>query len=113
MASLPTGLLDSVKNYLDNTWTDTATDLKLTGIIERGMKYINGASGATNDYTIEDKPKELLLKYCMYARSNALSEFQKNYLSILLYFFSRAPLLKRLKNFAGSVETGSYPPAPP
>ena len=82
--ALPEGLLDSVKNYLDITWTDTPTNTKITGIIERGMKYIDGVSGATNDYTIEDKPKELLLDYCRYVRSNALSEFQNNYLSELL-----------------------------
>ena len=82
--ALPIGLLDSVKNYLDITWSDTPTDTKLTGIIERGMKYIDSASGAINDYTIEDKSKELLLDYCRYVRSNALSEFQINYLSELL-----------------------------
>lgn len=82
--ALPQGLLDSVKNYLDITWSDVQTEQKLTGIIERGMKYIDSVSGATNDYTIEDKPKELLLDYCRYVRSNALSEFQNNYLAELL-----------------------------
>lgn len=81
---VPEGLLDSVKNYLDITWSDVQTEQKLTGIIERGMKYIDSVSGATNDYTIEDKPKELLLDYCRYVRSNALSEFQNNYLAELL-----------------------------
>lgn len=81
---VPEGLVDSVKNYLDITWSDVQTEQKLTGIIERGMKYIDGVSGAINDYTIEDKPKELLLDYCRYVRSNALSEFQNNYLAELL-----------------------------
>jgi hypothetical protein len=79
MAALPEGLLDSVRNYLDITWNDADTDKKLTGIIERGIKYINRVSGTENDYTVEDKPKELLLDYCLYVRSNALSVFQKNY----------------------------------
>jgi hypothetical protein len=82
--ALPTGLLNSVKNYLDITWSDAQTETKLTGIIERGMKYIDGVSGTANDYTIENKPKELLLDYCRYVRSNALSEFQNNYLPELL-----------------------------
>ena len=82
--ALPEGLLDSVKNYLDITWTDTQTDTKLTGIIGRGIKYIDSVSGTTNDYTVEEKPKELLLDYCRYVRSNALSEFQDNYLAELL-----------------------------
>ena len=84
MAELPTDLIDSVKNYLDITWNDNQTDKKLSGIIARGIKYIDGVSGTENDYTIDDKPKELLLEYCRYVRSNALPEFQNNYLSELL-----------------------------
>ena len=82
--TLPEGLLDSVKNYLDITWSDPSTDKKIAGIIQRGIKYLNSAAGAELDYTIEDKPKELLLDYCRYVRSNALSEFQNNYLPELL-----------------------------
>jgi len=82
--ALPTGLLSAVRNYLDITWEDAATDQKLTGIIERGMKYIDDVAGAEMDYTIEDKPRELLFDYCRYVRSNALDEFQTNYLHELL-----------------------------
>lgn len=80
MATLPVGLLEAVRNYLDLTWKDDAGDLKLTGIILRGMKYIDAAAGEPLDYTLEDKPRELLLDYCRYARSNALDEFAMNYL---------------------------------
>lgn len=82
--ALPEGLLEAVRNYLDITWVDPAGDEKLTGIIARGMKYIDGIVGSAMDYTVEDKPRELLLDYCRYARSNALNEFQKNYLHELL-----------------------------
>ena len=81
---LPVGLLEAVRNYLDITWVDTAGDTKLTGIIERGIKYIDSLSGAAMDYSIEDKPRELLLDYCRYVRSNALDEFQTNYLHEIL-----------------------------
>ena len=77
-------LLGDVKLYLDITWEDLNTDKKLTGIIERGMKYLNHVSGTKLDYSVEDKPKELLLDYCRYVRSNALEEFQINYLHELL-----------------------------
>ncbi|MDF2820190.1 MAG: hypothetical protein K0R15_631 [Clostridiales bacterium] len=77
-------LLNAVKNYLDITWIDESTDTKLTGIIERGIKYLDGIIGIEADYSIEDKPRELLFDYCRYARSNALNEFQKNYLHELL-----------------------------
>lgn len=78
--TLPVGLLNAVRNYLDITWSDDAGDAKLTGIILRGMKYIDAAAGEPLDYTLEDKPRELLLDYCRYARSNALDEFAMNYL---------------------------------
>ena len=78
------GLLAAVRNYLDITWADEAGDEKLSGIIARGMKYIDRTAGKTMDYAIEDKPRELLLEYCRYARSNALDEFQTNYLHELL-----------------------------
>lgn len=81
---LPEGLLEDVKNYLDITWKDCAGDEKLSGIISRGMKYINSVAGAELDYMIEDKPRELLFDYCRYVRSNALNEFQDNYLPELL-----------------------------
>lgn len=82
--SLPDELLKDVKNYLDITWEDPEGDIKLLGIIARGMKYLNNIAGAELDYTVEEKPRELLFDYCRYVRSNALDEFQNNYLPELL-----------------------------
>ena len=84
MINMPEGLLNDVKNYLDISWEDENTDNKITGIIERGMKYLNKVAGGELDYSENDKPKELLLDYCRYVRSNALGEFQTNYLHELL-----------------------------
>jgi len=81
---LPAGLLEDVKNYLDITWDDPEGDIKLSGIIARGMKYLNKVAGAELDYMEEDKPRELLFDYCRYARSNTLDEFQINYQHELL-----------------------------
>ena len=81
---LPVELLESVKNYLDITWDDPAGDEKLSGIIARGIKYINSVAGAELDYRVEDKPRELLFDYCRYVRSNALNEFAINYQHELL-----------------------------
>lgn len=78
------GLLEAVRNYLDITWEDPAGDIKLSGIIARGIQYINKVAGAELDYTVEDKPRELLLDYCRYVRSNALNEFAVNYQHELL-----------------------------
>ena len=82
--ALPIGLLDAVRNYLDITWNDDAGDEKLSGIVARGMKYLDGVAGESLDYMTEDKPRELLMDYCRYVRSNALDEFQQNYLPELL-----------------------------
>ncbi len=77
-------LLDDVKNYLDITWEDAAGDEKLSGIIERGKRYLETVAGEALDFDVEDKPRELLFDYARYARSNALHEFQTNYLHELL-----------------------------
>ena len=44
--SLPAGLLDDVKNYLNITWDDPEEDIKIMGFIARGMKYLNKVAGA-------------------------------------------------------------------
>lgn len=82
--ALPQGLLEAVRNYLDISWADDAGDEKLSGIVARGMKYLDSVAGETLDYAEEDKPRELLMDYCRYVRSNALDEFQTNYLPELL-----------------------------
>jgi len=77
-------LLEAVKNYLDITWTDASSDTKLIGIISRGMARLQDIAGVSLDFTVEDSPRALLLDYCFYARANALDEFEKNYLPMLL-----------------------------
>lgn len=74
----------AVRNYLDITWADADADLKLTGIISRGIKFIDRHAGSTLDYSIEDNPRALLFDYCRYAHSNALDEFSTNYLREIL-----------------------------
>ncbi|MDR0936636.1 MAG: hypothetical protein LBM98_08155 [Oscillospiraceae bacterium] len=81
---MPENLLTTVKNALDITWDSDADNLKLSGIIERGISYLNSVAGVPLDYSVNDKPLELLIDYCLYVRSNALSDFQGNYLSELL-----------------------------
>lgn len=82
--ALPEGLLKDVKNYIDMTWTDPEGDQKLSGIIVRGMAYINRIAGSEQDFTEEAKPRELLFDYVRYVRAGALDEYAKNYLPELL-----------------------------
>ena len=82
--SLPSGLLADVKNYLNITWDDAATDAKISGIIAGGMAYLNAKYGAEADYTADGMPRTLLMEYVRYARDSALDVFENNYQALLL-----------------------------
>lgn len=77
-------LLPGVKNNQDITWDDPPGDEKLAGIISRGMAYLDDITATSLDYMAEDKPRELLMEYVRYARSNALDEFWVDYQPELL-----------------------------
>lgn len=77
-------LLDDAKNYLDVTWEDPGTDEKLSGILRRGMNYLDEIAGAPLDFSQEGQPRALLFDYARYARANALDDFQGNYKHELL-----------------------------
>lgn len=83
MCDVDSKLLDDVKNYLDITWADDATDKKICGMISRSMNYFNKLTGSTLDYDVEDTPRELLFLRVMYDRAGALDDFKKNYLNEL------------------------------
>lgn len=81
---LPAGLLEDVKNQLDETWSNEATDRKYRGFIASGMAYLNKKLGEDADYTADGEPRTLLMEYVRYARDSALDVFENNYLSRLL-----------------------------
>lgn len=82
--NLPDGLLETVKNYLNITWSDSATDAKIRGIIASGMMYLNGKAGAEMDYVEDGAARTLLFEYARYMRDEALDVFENNYLSMIL-----------------------------
>ena len=82
--SLPQGLLADVKNWLDITWDDEATDAKVSGLIASGMVYLDGKLGVAGDYTRDGLPRTLLLEYCRYGRDSALDVFENNYRAMIL-----------------------------
>ena len=81
--TVSTGLLEEVRNYLDITWADAAGDEKLSGMIERGIQFLNNKAGAEMDYTEETVQKELLFEYCRHSRNGILNEFIVNYAPFL------------------------------
>ncbi len=78
-------LLGDIKCYLHITWEDEITNKNLTGMIKRGMAYLQDIAGMpTLVFTEEDIEKSLLIDYCRYANSQALEMFEKNFQSDLL-----------------------------
>jgi hypothetical protein len=72
-------MLESLKNYLNISFDDDATDAMLEGAIERGKKVLDGYAGAEQDYEAEGLPRQLLFDYCRYVRSQAVEMFEINF----------------------------------
>lgn len=83
-ASVNSVLLADVKNHVDITWEDEATDKKIRELISQGMVYINGKYGMMANYTSPGLPRTLLMEYVRYARDSALDVFENNYMSMIL-----------------------------
>lgn len=83
MITVSETLLSDAKNYLDITWSDVDTDKKLSGILARGMAFLDRIAGEPQDYEAEDLARSLLFDYARYARDNATSDFTAHYLTEL------------------------------
>lgn len=84
--SLPQGLLDDVKNVLNVTWTDTATDDKYKVLIANGIYYLSDKLGLDDPkiFAKDGNARTLLFEYVRYARDNALEVFESNFQALLL-----------------------------
>ena len=74
-------LLADVKNYLNITWDDQATDRKIGGLIKNGIAYLDLKRGAPANYGEAGLPRTLLFDYVRYARDVAMrnESLVKNY----------------------------------
>lgn len=77
-------LLAGIKNDLDVTWDDEATDTKYRRLIEDGMAYLGGKIGGAPDFERAGEARTLLREYVRYARDEAQDVFETNYLSRIL-----------------------------
>ena len=77
-------LLEAVKLWCNITWSDEATDTKVSALIASGEAYIDGKLGIPADYTVSGEPLTLLCEYVRYGLSDALDVFESNYLNRLL-----------------------------
>ena len=82
---MPEELLKDIKDYLNITWEDERTDKNITGMIKRGMTYLQKVAGVSSlDFIEEDSPRALLFDYVRYANSQVLEMFETNFQSELL-----------------------------
>ena len=72
-------MLESLKNYLNITYEDPATDRMLADTLKRGQAVLNDYAGAEQDYDKEELPRQLLFDYCRYVRSHAAEMFEINF----------------------------------
>lgn len=82
--TVPAALLADVKNYLNITWDDEATDAKINGLIASAAAYLDSKLGGQPDYEADGMPRTLLMEYVRYARDSALDVFESNYLALIL-----------------------------
>ena len=72
-------LLSDVKDYLNITYKDEATENVLIGALKRGQSIIDGYAGSEQDYSQEGLHRQLLFDYCRYVRSHAAEMFEINF----------------------------------
>ena len=77
-------LLNDVKNQLNISWSDNATDNKIANLIQNGVAYLNDKLGEAGDYSVPGYPRALLFEYARYARDEALDVFENNYTALIL-----------------------------
>ena len=82
--NVPIQLLNDVKNYINITWSDVATDEKVCGLIASGSAYLDLKIGGSPDYEADGMPRTLLLEWVRYAWSEALDVFEANFLPLIL-----------------------------
>ena len=102
--NLPAGLLEDVKNQMDVTWGDEATDRKYSGYIASGMAYLDGKLGEEADYTADGMPRTLLMEYVRHARDAALDVFENNYLALLLDMQNRRAVERFVESTAETAQ---------
>jgi len=72
-------LLIELKDRLQITWEDMATDRELKRLLIRGQSYFNELCEVKFEFKVESSERELLLERCRYSWNNALDEFEENY----------------------------------
>lgn len=77
-------LLADVKDYLQISWTDEATDRRLSEMIRSSAAYLDSVTARANDYTAPGTMRTLLMERVRYQYNGALDVWLPNYLSLVV-----------------------------
>ena len=77
-------LLADVRDYLQITWTDEATDRRLADMIQGSAVYLDGVTATENDYTQPGTMRTLLMERVRYQYNGALDAWLNNYLHLVV-----------------------------
>ena len=97
---IPAALLADVKNYLNITWDDLATDERIRGLIASATADLDDYAGEELDYMSDGLPRTLMMNYVRYARDEALDVFENNYRTQLVRLRNR----RRVTGYVESTE---------
>ena len=86
---IPAALLADVKNYLNITWEDLATDERIRGLIASATADLDDYAGEELDYLSDGLPRTLMMDHVRYARDEALDVFENNYRTQLIRLRNR------------------------
>lgn len=86
---IPAQLLADVKNYLNITWDDLATDERIRGLIASATADLDDYGGEELDYMSDGLPRTLMMDHVRYARDEALDVFENNYRTQLVRLRNR------------------------
>ena len=86
---IPAALLADVKNYLNITWEDLATDERIRGLIASATADLDDYAGEELDYLSDGLPRTLMMDHVRYARDEALDVFENNYRTQLVRLRNR------------------------
>lgn len=93
-------MFEELKNYLNVTWEDSATDEKISGILTRAEAVLNSYSGYDIDFDSDSSARQLLFDLCRYIYNDVYEDFQKNFRSDLVALRARY----KAKNYEGDDE---------
>lgn len=98
--AIPAALLADVKNYLNITWDDLATDERIRGLIASATADLDDYAGEELDYMSDGLPRTLMMDHIRYARDEALDVFENNYRKQLVRLRNR----RRVTGYVESTE---------